>query len=170
MRMYGIRHHLATDIANWRCPKKTEETKDFHLDLLFYNRKLRRPVTVELKIGEFKAAYKGQMELYLRWLDKHEREPEKASAGDHSLHRQEARTDRFVGTVQIRHPLCRIPDQSAAACSVGETVATGGMSSGIVDQTRESIEVENLPNIFLRELKSSSDKLCGATTLVLAAM
>lgn len=52
---------------------------DFHLDLLFYNRKLRRLVAVELKIGEFKAAYKGQMELYLRWLDKHEWEPEEAS-------------------------------------------------------------------------------------------
>lgn len=51
---------------------------DFHLDLLFYNRKLRRLVAVELKVGEFKAAYKGQMELYLRWLDKHEREPEEA--------------------------------------------------------------------------------------------
>jgi YhcG PDDEXK nuclease domain len=34
---------------------------------------------VELKVGEFKAAYKAQMELYLRWLDKHEREPEEAS-------------------------------------------------------------------------------------------
>ncbi|HCL44614.1 MAG TPA: DUF1016 domain-containing protein [Pseudomonas sp.] len=55
------------------------DDEDFHLDLLFYNRKLRRLVAVELKIGEFKAAYKGQMELYLRWLDKHEREQEEAS-------------------------------------------------------------------------------------------
>lgn len=55
------------------------DDEDFHLDLLFYNRKLRRLVAVELKIGEFKAAYKGQMELCLRWLDKHEREPEEAS-------------------------------------------------------------------------------------------
>ncbi|MCK9513414.1 MAG: PDDEXK nuclease domain-containing protein [Pigmentiphaga sp.] len=55
------------------------DDEDFHLDLLFYNRKLRRLVAVELKVGEFKAAYKGQMELYLRWLDKHEREPEEAS-------------------------------------------------------------------------------------------
>src|SRR3546814_14959269 len=38
-----------------------------------------RLVAVELKVGEFKAAFKGQMELYLRWLDKHEREPEEAS-------------------------------------------------------------------------------------------
>jgi predicted nuclease of restriction endonuclease-like (RecB) superfamily len=52
---------------------------DFYLDLLFYNRKLRRLVAVELKVGEFKAGYKGQMELYLRWLDKYEREPEEAS-------------------------------------------------------------------------------------------
>jgi len=52
---------------------------DFHLDLLFYNRKLRRLVAVEVKVGEFKAAYKGQMELYLRWLDLHERESEEAS-------------------------------------------------------------------------------------------
>jgi predicted nuclease of restriction endonuclease-like (RecB) superfamily len=47
---------------------------DFYLDLLFYNRKLKRLVAIDLKIGAFKAEYKGQMELYLRWLDKHERE------------------------------------------------------------------------------------------------
>ena len=52
---------------------------DFYLDLLFYNRKLRRLVAVELKVGEFKVAYKGQMELYLRWLDKYERELDEAS-------------------------------------------------------------------------------------------
>lgn len=49
---------------------------DFYIDLLFYNRKLRRLVAVELKLGEFKAEYKGQMELYLRWLAKNEQEPQ----------------------------------------------------------------------------------------------
>ena len=48
--------------------------QDFYLDLLFYHRKLKRLVAIELKIGKFKAAYKGQMELYLKWLDKYERE------------------------------------------------------------------------------------------------
>ena len=48
--------------------------KDFYLDLLFYHRKLHRLVAIELKIGEFKAAYKGQMELYLKWLDKYEKQ------------------------------------------------------------------------------------------------
>ena len=48
--------------------------EDFYLDLLFYHRKLRRLVAIELKLGKFKAAYKGQMELYLRWLEKYEME------------------------------------------------------------------------------------------------
>lgn len=48
--------------------------KDYKLDLLFYHRKLKRLVAIDLKIGPFEAAYKGQMELYLRWLEKHETE------------------------------------------------------------------------------------------------
>lgn len=48
--------------------------EDFYLDLLFYHRKLKRLIAIELKLGKFKAAYKGQMELYLRWLDKNEKQ------------------------------------------------------------------------------------------------
>jgi predicted nuclease of restriction endonuclease-like (RecB) superfamily len=48
---------------------------DFYLDLLFYHRRLRRLVAVELKLESFQPAHTGQMELYLRWLDKHERVP-----------------------------------------------------------------------------------------------
>jgi len=48
------------------------DQRDFYLDLLFYHRKLRRLVAIELKLGPFEAAHKGQMELYLRWLEKHE--------------------------------------------------------------------------------------------------
>jgi len=48
---------------------------DFHLDLLFFHRHLRRLVAVELKLEAFQPAHIGQMELYLRWLDKHERAP-----------------------------------------------------------------------------------------------
>jgi len=47
---------------------------DYYLDLLFYHRKLKRLVVIELKIGKFKAKYKGQMELYLKWLDKYEKQ------------------------------------------------------------------------------------------------
>jgi len=48
--------------------------EDFYLDLLFYHRKLKRLIAIELKLGKFKAAHKGQMELYLRWLDKYEKQ------------------------------------------------------------------------------------------------
>lgn len=48
--------------------------EDFYLDLLFYHRKLHRLIAIDLKLGKFKAQYKGQMELYLRWLEKNEME------------------------------------------------------------------------------------------------
>ena len=46
---------------------------DHYLDLLFYHRNLRRLVAIELKLGEFKPGHKGQMELYLGWLNRYER-------------------------------------------------------------------------------------------------
>ncbi|MCQ2072307.1 MAG: PDDEXK nuclease domain-containing protein [Bacteroidaceae bacterium] len=48
--------------------------EDFYLDLLFYHRKLHRLIAIDLKLGRFKAQYKGQMELYLRWLEANEME------------------------------------------------------------------------------------------------
>ena len=50
------------------------DNRDYYIDLLFYNRKLRRLIAIELKMGEFEAGFKGQMELYLRWLAKNEQE------------------------------------------------------------------------------------------------
>lgn len=54
------------------------DNDDFYIDLLFYNRRLKRLVAIDLKLGDFKAADKGQMELYLRWLAKYEQEPGEA--------------------------------------------------------------------------------------------
>ena len=51
------------------------DDKDYHLDLLFYHRKLRRLVAIDLKIGDFEAGDKGQMELYLNWLKRYACEP-----------------------------------------------------------------------------------------------
>jgi predicted nuclease of restriction endonuclease-like (RecB) superfamily len=47
--------------------------EDLYLDLLFYHRNLKRLVAIELKLGKFEAKHKGQMELYLKWLDKYEK-------------------------------------------------------------------------------------------------
>ena len=49
---------------------------DFYIDLLFYNRKLKRLVAIDLKLGNFRPEYKSQMELYLRWLQRHDQEPD----------------------------------------------------------------------------------------------
>jgi hypothetical protein len=51
----------------------TIDNRDYYIDLLFYHRRLKCLVAIELKIGEFEAGYKGQMELYLRYLEKHEK-------------------------------------------------------------------------------------------------
>jgi len=53
--------------------------EDYYIDLLLYNRKLKRLVAIELKTGKFKAEHKGLMELYLRWLSKHEQEEGEAT-------------------------------------------------------------------------------------------
>jgi predicted nuclease of restriction endonuclease-like (RecB) superfamily len=54
------------------------DDRDYHLDLLFFHRKLRRLVAMDLKLDDFEAADKGQMELYLNWLKKHEQGADEA--------------------------------------------------------------------------------------------
>ncbi len=48
------------------------DNRDYYLDLLFYHRRLKSLIAIDLKIGEFDAAHKGEMELYLAWLEKYE--------------------------------------------------------------------------------------------------
>lgn len=51
------------------------DNDSFYIDLLFYNRKLRRLIAIDLKTEDFHHSHKSQMELYLRWLDKYDRQP-----------------------------------------------------------------------------------------------
>ena len=60
--------------------RMTIGNQDFYLDLLFYHRRLARLIAIDLKLGRFEAGYKGQMELYLRWLDQNERRAEHEEA------------------------------------------------------------------------------------------
>ena len=67
---------LGTDFAFVARQKRISvDSVDYYLDLLFYHRRLRRLVAVELKTEKLRAADKGQMELYLRWLEKYETRP-----------------------------------------------------------------------------------------------
>lgn len=64
---------LGSDFAFMARQKRIPiDNRDYYLDLLFYHRRLKAMVAIDLKLGEFDAAYKGQMELYLAWLEKHE--------------------------------------------------------------------------------------------------
>ncbi len=65
---------LGSDFAFLARQKRiTIDKRDYKIDLLFFHRRLKALVAIDLKVGEFEAAYKGQMELYLRYLEKYER-------------------------------------------------------------------------------------------------
>ena len=64
---------LGSDFAFLARQKRiTIDGQDYYIDLYFFHRRLRCPVIIELKLGKFKAADKGQVELYLRWIEKYE--------------------------------------------------------------------------------------------------
>ncbi len=64
---------LGSDFAFLARQKRiTIDNDDYYIDLLFYHRRLKCLVVIDLKLGKFEAAHKGQMELYLRWLEKYE--------------------------------------------------------------------------------------------------
>ena len=64
---------LGSDFAFLARQKRISiDSRDYYIDLLFYHRRLKSLVVIDLKLGEFEAAYKGQMELYLRYLEKYE--------------------------------------------------------------------------------------------------
>lgn len=65
---------LGSDFAFLARQKRiTIDQRDYYIDLLFYHRRLKCLVAIDLKIGEFDAAFKGQMELYLRYLERYEK-------------------------------------------------------------------------------------------------
>jgi len=64
---------LGSDFAFLARQKRISiDNEDYYIDLLFYHRRLKCLVAIDLKLGKFQAGYKGQMELYLRWLEKYE--------------------------------------------------------------------------------------------------
>lgn len=64
---------LGSDFAFMARQKRISiDNRDYYIDLLFYHRRLKCLVAIDLKIGQFEASYKGQMELYLRYLEKYE--------------------------------------------------------------------------------------------------
>jgi len=120
------------------------DNKDFYLDLLFYHRFLKRLVAVELKLEEFQPAHKGQMELYLRWLDKHDRpageEPPIglilcASAGAEQVEL----LDLGASNIRVAEYLAHIPDMKVLQAQLHRAVALARerAARGALPQTGE---------------------------------
>lgn len=82
-QMQAFLTELGTDFAFIARQKPIEiDNESFKIDLLFYHRGLKRLVAIDLKLDQFRAAHKGQMELYLKWLNKYEKKPgEKSPIG-----------------------------------------------------------------------------------------
>lgn len=103
------------------------DDEDFYIDLLFFHRKLRRLVAIDLKLGKFKAQYKGQMELYLRWLEEYEQQPGEAPpiglilcAGKSEEHIKLLRLDR--GNIRVAAYMTELPPPKLMKSKLHEAV------------------------------------------------
>ena len=73
VELEGFIREMGSDFAFMARQKRiTIDNRDYYIDLLFFHRRLKCLLAIDLKLGEFEAGFKGQMELYLRYLEKHE--------------------------------------------------------------------------------------------------
>jgi predicted nuclease of restriction endonuclease-like (RecB) superfamily len=116
---------LGSDFAFVARQKRiTVDNEDYYLDLLFYHRRLRRLVAVDLKLGKFQAADKGQMELYLRSPRAARPPAGRGGAGRADPVRRQVRPARRTARPhRRRHPSRRIPDRPPPARGAGAQAA-----------------------------------------------
>ena len=114
-----------------RQKRMTIGDQDYYLDLLFYHRRLGRLIAIDLKLGRFEAGYKGQMELYLRWLDQHERrsERERSPLGlilCSSKNREQIELLQLnEGEIRVAEYLTQLPDKKLLAAKLHDAVVRG---------------------------------------------
>ena len=73
VELEGFIREMGSDFAFMARQKRiTIDNRDYYIDLLFFHRRLKCMIAIDLKLGEFEAGFKGQMELYLRYLEKYE--------------------------------------------------------------------------------------------------
>ncbi len=104
---------LGSDFAFLGRQKRiTIDKTDYFIDLLFFHRRLRCLVAVDLKLGDFEASYKGQMELYLRYLEKYEQvEGENAPIG---LILCTGKSEEHIELLQLNKSNIRVADYLTA--------------------------------------------------------
>ncbi|MGH9854874.1 MAG: PDDEXK nuclease domain-containing protein [Blastocatellia bacterium] len=119
---------LGSDFAFLARQKRISvDEDDFYLDLLFYHRRLRRLVAIELKIGRFKPADAGQMHLYLAWLDRYERQPGEESplglilCAEKSVNRIEL-LKLGEGGIRVAEYLTELPPREILAARLNQAI------------------------------------------------
>jgi predicted nuclease of restriction endonuclease-like (RecB) superfamily len=121
---------------------------DFYIDLLFFHRRMRRLVAIELKLGDFKPADSGQMELYLRWLDRHERQPsEDAPLGIILCAGRKRETVEYLGLgergIHVAEYLTELPPREVLRDRLHQAIATARQRLAI--GTAADGEITGLP-------------------------
>ena len=114
--------------------------QDYYMDLLFYHRRLHRLVAIELKLGRFQVADKGQMELYLRWLERYEKQAGEnppigliLCAGKSAEHVELLRLEK--SGIRVAHYLTELPPRKVLEHKLHEAIRIA----------REHLAVRRLP-------------------------
>ena len=139
---------LGTDFAFLARQKRmTIGGQDYYLDLLFYHRGLARLVAIELKLGRFEASYKGQMELYLRWLDKYERRSESENAPIGMILCSEKNEEQVEllqlneGEIRVAEYLTALPERAVLEAKLHDAVIRARRRiEAIADENRGALE------------------------------
>jgi len=120
--------------------------KDYYLDLLLYHRGLRRLVAIDLKLGPFQPEHKGQMELYLRWLDKYDRqEGEESPLGlilcTEKDHEDIELLQLDAGEIRVAEYLTTLPPRSLLEQKLRQVAASARATLHLEDRDIESNDV-----------------------------
>ena len=105
-------------------------THDYHIDLVLFQRELACLVAIELKIGEFKPEYIGQLDFYLEALDRDVKKPnERPSVGvilcaDKDDEVVEYALSRTLSPAMVAEYQLRLPDKALLAAKLRELRAT----------------------------------------------
>lgn len=148
----------------------TVDEEDFYLDLLFFHRDLRRLVAVELKLDKFRPDHKGQMELYLRWLNKHERKPGEESplgiilcAGKSAEQIELLELSR--SSIHVAEYLTVLPPKEVLQRKLREaivhsrrTLESRGQTAGATDKPARHATVKKRLTVGRKELPSAKKK------------
>jgi len=140
---------LGTDFAFVARQKRiTIDNEDYYIDLLFYHRRLRRLVAIDLKLGKFQAADKGQMELYLRWLEQHEVQPGEAAplglilCAEKSAEHVELLQLENSG-IRVAQYLTELPDRRLLERKLHDAVLLARERLATQDQRRVNLSTDN---------------------------